>query len=57
MLHVVKVGGEIQINDARLLFDDRSGYPGYGFMRSPLRSISKRPCLEVRFEDRLQDEL
>src|SRR5258708_20785931 len=39
------------------LFDDRSSYPGYGFMRRPLRSISIRPCLEVSFEDRLQDEL
>ena len=32
-------------------------YPGYGFVRCPFRSISIRPWLEIRFEDRLQDEL
>jgi hypothetical protein len=42
MLHVIEIGGEVQINDARLLFDDRSGYTGYGFMRRPLRSIRER---------------
>jgi hypothetical protein len=57
MLHVIEIGGKIQIDDARLLFDDRSGYSGYGFMRRPLWSISIRPRLEVSFEDRLQDEL
>ena len=38
MPNVIEIGAEIQINDARLFFDDRSGYTGYGFMRRPLRS-------------------
>jgi len=33
------------------------GYPGYSLMRCPFRSVSIRPWLEIRFEDRLQDEL
>jgi len=38
-----RLGGEIQINDARLLFDNPLGYPGYSFVRCPFRSISVRP--------------
>src|ERR1035441_6037867 len=40
MLNVIEIGGQVQINDARLLFDDCSSYSGYGFMRRPLRTIS-----------------
>src|SRR6201988_2670945 len=57
MLDVIEVGLQIQIDDARLLLDDRLSYPGYGFMCCPFRSISIRPRLEIRFENRLQDEL
>ena len=57
MLHVIEIGAEIQINDARLLLDNPLGYPGYSFLRCPFRSVSLRPWLEIRFEDRLQDEL
>ncbi len=57
MLHVIEIGAEIQINDARLLLDNPLGYPGYSFVRCPLGSVSIRPWLEIRFEDRLQDEL
>ena len=32
MLHVIEIGAEIQINDARLLLDNSLGYPGYGFV-------------------------
>src|SRR6201987_347440 len=57
MLNVIEVGFEIQVNDARLLFDNRLGHSSYGCMRSPIRAISIRPGLEVSFEDRLQDKL
>src|SRR5262245_40508301 len=56
MLDVIKVGFQIQIDDAGLILDDLLSPPGYGFMCWPLRSISIRPLLEIRFENRLQDE-
>src|SRR4249920_1543855 len=31
MLHVIEIGAEIQINDARLLLDNPLGYTGYSF--------------------------
>src|SRR3954468_23439110 len=57
MLNVIEIGFEIQINDARLLFDNRLGHSGYGRMCCPIRSISIRPALKISFEDRLQDKL
>src|SRR5215472_16401669 len=57
MLHVVEIGFEIQIDDSRLLLDNRLGYPVYRLMCCPVRPISIRPRLEISFKDRLQDEL
>src|SRR5215467_4781521 len=57
MLHVVEIGFEIQIDDSRLLLDNRLGYPVYRLMCCPVRPVSIRPRLEISFEDRLQDEL
>src|SRR5215469_14123312 len=57
MLHVIEIGSQIQIDDARLLFDNRLGHPVDRCMGCPVRTVSIRPRLEVRFEDRLQDEL
>src|SRR6267378_3898219 len=57
MLHIIKVGSQIQIDDFDLLFNDCLCYPVDRFMCRSFRSISVRSCLEVRFEDRFQDEL
>src|SRR3954462_12064671 len=57
MLHVIKVGAEVDVNDASLLLDNRFSYPVHRFMRCPFRTISVRPRLEIGFEDRLQNEL
>src|SRR3954447_22514964 len=57
MLHVIKVGAEVDVNDARLLLDNRFSYPVHRFLRCPFRTISVRPRLEIGFEDRLQNEL
>src|ERR1035438_7196457 len=57
MLHVIKIGAEIQIDDSSLLFHNRLSHSVYCFMRCPFRPVSKRPRLKVSFEDRLQDEL
>src|SRR3954452_769125 len=57
MLHVIKVGAEVDVNDASLLLDNRFSNPVYRFMRCPFRTISIRPRLEIGFEDRLQNEL
>src|ERR1700722_6578331 len=57
MLHIIKVGSQIQINDFGLLFNDCLCYPANRFMCRSFRSVSVRSCLEVRFEDRFQNEL
>src|SRR6516225_10569750 len=57
MLNAVKVGSEVNIDDSCLPFHDRFVHAKYRFMRCPLRSVSIRSRLEVRFKDRLQDEL
>src|SRR5258708_1070313 len=57
MLHIIKVGAEVDVNDSRLLLDNRLGYPVHRLMRCPFRTISIRPRLEIGFEDRLQNEL
>src|SRR6266850_1745724 len=56
MLHVIKIGSQIQIDDFGLLFNDCLCYPVDRFMCRSFRSVSVRSCLEVRFEDRFQDE-
>src|SRR6202451_1898449 len=57
MLNVVKVGAEVDIDDSSLLFDDGLGDPGHRLMSCPFGSASIRSRLEIRFKDRLQDEL
>src|SRR3954447_16319085 len=57
MLHIIKVGAEVDVDDSSLLLDNRFGYPVHRFMRCPFRTISVRPRLEIGFEDRLQNEL
>src|ERR1700751_5830847 len=54
---IVKVGSQVKVEDARLLVDNCLGDPLDRVMRRPLRPISKRPQLEIRFENRLEDEL
>src|SRR5215472_5986703 len=55
--NIVKVGSQVKVEDARLLVDNCLCYPLDRVMRCPLGPISKRPRLEIRFEDRLEDEL
>src|SRR6266446_6912555 len=57
MLHVIKVGSQIQIDDFGLLFNDCLCCPVDRFMCRSFRSVSVRSRLEVRFEDRFQNEL
>src|SRR5499433_4302890 len=57
MLHAVKVGTQIQIDDFGLHLHDPFGHTVDRFMCRTLRSLSVRSRLEVSFENRLQDEL
>ena len=52
-----EVGAQIEVDDPRLLPDDRLGNPVDRIMSCPLGTISKRSRLEIRLEDRLQYEL
>jgi hypothetical protein len=54
---IVKVGSQVKVEDARLLMDNCLCYPLDRVMRCPLGPISKRSRLEIRFENRLEDEL
>jgi hypothetical protein len=53
MPNMIKVGLEVHINDLGFVSYHCLGYQVYGRLGSPLGSISIRPCLEVRFKDRL----
>ena len=53
----VEIAAQVDVDDARLLLNDRSRRQAYRFMSRPLGTVSKRPRLEVRLEDRFQDEL
>jgi len=57
MSNVVKIAAQVDVYDACLVLDNRSGYPVDRFMSCPLGTISKRSRLEVCLEDRLQHEL
>src|SRR2546430_10784466 len=57
MLHFVKVGTQVHVNDTSLLLDNRLCHSVHRLMSCSFRSVSVRSRLEVRFEDRLQDEL
>src|SRR6516165_2501684 len=57
VLHAVKVGPQIKVNDSGLLHDDRLGHSVYRFMGRSLRSVSVRSRLKISFENRFQDQL
>src|SRR6266481_5043601 len=57
MSNVVKIAAQVDVYDACLLLNNRSGYPVDRFMSCPLGTISKRSRLEVCLENRLQHEL
>ena len=57
MPDIVEIAAQVDVDDARLVLNDRSRHPVYCFMSCPLRSVSERPRLEVRLEDRFQYEL
>jgi hypothetical protein len=54
---IVEIAAQVDVDDACLVLNNRSRHPVYCFMSCPLRSVSERPRLEVRHEDRLQYEL
>ena len=53
----IKVGAQVDVDDASLLLKDRLSHSAYRLMCCPFRSVSIGPRLEIRFKDRLQDEL
>ena len=60
MPDIVEIAAQVDVDDARLVLNDRSRHPVYTvhrFMGCPLWTVSKRPRLEVRLEDRFQYEL
>ena len=57
MPNVVKIAAQVDVYDACLVLNNRSGYPVDRFMSCPLGTISKRSRLEVCLKDRLQHEL
>src|SRR6266852_4737102 len=57
MLNVIEVGPQVNVNDSRLALHNCLCHPVHRLMRSPFRTVSVRPRLEISFEDRLQNEL
>jgi len=57
VLHVVKVGAQVEVDDFGFLLDDRLSDSVDRFMSCSFRSVSMRSRLEVSFENRLQNEL
>src|SRR5450759_5246834 len=57
MSDIVEIAAQVDVYDACLVLNDRSRHAVYRFMSCPSRSVSERPRLEVRFEDRFQYEL
>ena len=57
MPDIVEIAAQVDVDDARLVLNDRSRHTVHRFMGCPLWTVSKRPRLEVRLEDRFQDEL
>src|SRR5437762_7533453 len=55
--NTIQVGSQIQIDDFGLLNNDCLCYPVNRFMCRSFRAVSVRSCLEVRFENRFQNEL
>src|SRR6202021_4084347 len=54
---VVEVGSQVKVENARLPLDDCVSYSLDRVMCCPLGPISKRSRLEIRLEDRFEDEL
>src|ERR1700682_947293 len=57
MSDIVEIAAQVDVYDACLVLNDRSRHTVHRFMSCPLRSVSERPRLEVRLEDRFQYEL
>src|SRR5688572_20585652 len=57
VLHVIKIGAQVDVDNAGLVFNDSLGNPVDRLMGSPPWPVSIRPRLEICLEDRLQDEL
>jgi hypothetical protein len=53
---IVEIGSQIEVQDARLPLDNGLSDPLDRAMSCPLGSISKRPWLEIRLEDRFEYE-
>jgi len=53
----IQVGPQVEVNDFGFLSNDRFSHSAHRFMRCSFRSVSVRSRLEVRFEDRFQNEL
>jgi len=54
MLHRVKIGPQVKIDDSILTLIDRLCYSVYRLMRLPFRPVAIRSRLEIGLEDRLQ---
>ena len=56
MPDIVEIAAQIDVDDVCLVLNDRSRHAVDRFMGCPLWTVSKRPRLEVRLEDRFQYE-
>ena len=54
---IVEIGSQVEVEDARLLLDNRLSDPLDRVMSCPLGTIAKRAGLEIRLEDRFEYEL
>src|SRR5260370_20505311 len=57
VLHVIKIGAEVDVNDSGFLFDNRLSHSVHRLMCCSLRPVSVRSRLKISFKDRLQDQL
>src|SRR5437588_1659945 len=56
MLHRIEIGAQIQVDDIGLVSQNRLRHALDRSRRRPLWPIAKRSRLEVRLEDRFQDQ-
>ena len=57
MPDIVEIALQVDVDDACLMLNDRSRHAVHRFMRRALGTVSERPRLKVRLEDRFQYEL
>src|SRR5688572_30824828 len=55
--HGIEVGSQIDVDDSCLALGDGLRHSQHRLMRCPLGPVPKRSALEIRLENRLQDEL